>query len=303
MKICNFGSINIDHVYHVDHFVRPGETLSSTSYRLFPGGKGFNQSIALARAGADVHHAGMIGTDGRWLKERLSREGVGTDNIDVTENEPTGHAVIQVIPAGENAIFLYGGANHCVRENGIEAVLDRFNVGDCLLVQNEITQTETIIRTAKERGLFVVLNPAPMTEDVPDWPLDCIDMFIMNEIEGKTLAGTDDIDKVIPGLKKTFPEASLVLTLGERGVIYAGGSGKILSVPATEVTPVDTTGAGDTFIGFFLGSWLKGESAKEALENGCRAAALCIGRPGAADSIPTKHEVLQERSGATNDDT
>ena len=296
MKICNFGSINIDHVYRVDHFVRPGETLSSTSYRLFPGGKGFNQSIALARAGADVHHAGMIGADGLWLKERLSREGVTVDHIIVSENEPTGHAVIQVTPTGENAIFLYGGANRCIERDQANTVIDRFHVGDCLLVQNEITNTDSIIRAAKERGLFVVLNPAPMTEDILNWSLDCVDMFIMNEIEGKALAGTDDIEDVIPRLRKAFPKASLVLTLGERGVIHADASGEILSVPARDVTPVDTTGAGDTFIGFFLGSRLGGAQASEALDIGCLAAALCIGRPGAADSIPTQDEVLREDS-------
>lgn len=294
MKICNFGSINIDHVYHVDHFVRPGETLGSTSYQIFPGGKGFNQSIALARAGADVYHAGMIGADGRWLKERLSREGVNVDHVAVTENEPTGHAVIQVAPDGENAIFLYGGANHQVREKQINAVIDRFDTGDRLLVQNEITHTDGIIRAAKERGLFVVLNPAPVTEDILDWPLERVDLFIMNEIEGKTLAGADDIDDVIPRLHNTFPKASLVLTLGGRGVIHADPSGEVISTPALDVTPIDTTGAGDTFIGFFLGSWLTGMPVSEALAVGCRAAALCIGRPGAADSIPTKDEVLRE---------
>jgi ribokinase len=110
MKILNVGSINVDHVYTVPHFVRPGETIGATGYRVFSGGKGFNQSIALARAGAEVLHAGQVGKDGEWLVEELRRNGVDTTHVALS-GEATGHALIQVAPSGENAIVVHGGAN------------------------------------------------------------------------------------------------------------------------------------------------------------------------------------------------
>ena len=123
MKIINFGSINIDHVYGVEHFVRPGETLESESYALFSGGKGANQSIALARAGAEVIHAGKVGADGAWLKTKLQESGVDVSLVEMVDL-PTGHAVIQVNSEGENAIIIHGGANRSVSKANIKKVLD-----------------------------------------------------------------------------------------------------------------------------------------------------------------------------------
>ena len=294
MKIVNFGSLNIDHVYSVDHFVRPGETLSARQYRQFAGGKGGNQSIALARAGAEVYHAGKIGQDGLWLRDRLQQSGVNTEFL-LAVDEPTGHAIIQVAPDGENAILLHPGANHAITARDAERTLINFAPGDCLLLQNEISAAPDILRIASALGLRIVFNPAPMHPDVLSYPLNLVDILIVNELEGRDLAGEFDPDSVIEGLNRLFPKAAKVLTLGQRGVLFVEGKTR-LQVPALSVKAVDTTGAGDAFIGYFVAEISRRTKVEVALELACKAAAICVTRPGAADSIPKRIEVEQFRS-------
>jgi ribokinase len=290
MKILNFGSVNIDHVYSVGHFVRPGETLSSLSYNRFSGGKGANQSVALARAGADVYHAGRIGTDGLWLKEKLKGAGVKTKYLDVSET-PTGHAVIQVSTSGENSIILFGGANQSVDREFADSVLKGFHKGDFLLLQNEISSTAFIMKKASQLKLKIIFNPAPMNKDVLSYPLKLVDIFILNEIEGAELAGKSGTQKIINEMKRKFPNALTILTLGSKGVAYME-NGKVVSVPALKVKAVDTTAAGDTFIGYFLASISRSCNIGDAIKLACKAAALCVTRRGAADSIPNLSEVM-----------
>jgi len=290
-RVLNFGSLNIDHVYGVDHFVRPGETLASASYRRFAGGKGANQSLALARAGSRVFHAGKIGADGRWLKELL-----GTNGVDVTYVEeidgPSGHALIQVNPAGENAIVIHGGANHQVTPADAARVVAAFGAGDFLLIQNEISALPDIISAAAGRGLIVVFNPAPMTQAVLGYPLALVSWFIVNEVEAEQLTGEGEPERALAALARNFPSASTVLTLGSKGA-YCHARGQRLRAPAVPVTPVDTTAAGDTFIGYFLAELGAGQDLAAALRVANQAAALCVTRPGAADSIPRREELPQ----------
>jgi ribokinase len=288
-RILNFGSINIDHVYQVDHFVRPGETLPGLSYRRFAGGKGSNQSIALARAGARVHHAGRVGGDGAWVIDMLREAGVDTENVEVIDG-PSGHAVIQVNPSGENAIIIHGGANREITERDARRVLSGFSDGDYLLLQNEISSMPEIMKIGAERGLKIVFNPAPMTADVPSCPLSLVGMFIINEVEGEELTGEREPDKIVGAMLDAWPRAATALTLGSRGVMY-GDSERRLSVPAPKVSAVDTTAAGDTFIGYLLAGIVAGHGIEAALETACRAAAVCVTRPGAADSIPARDEL------------
>jgi len=288
-QIYNFGSVNIDHVYNVDRFPRPGETLGSRTYRTFAGGKGFNQSIALARAGARVCHAGKIGSDGQWLKDLLERDGIDTRFLDVAEG-PTGHAIILVDPEGENSIVLYAGANHRVTRPDVERVLDHADEGDYLLTQNETSSVADIIRLGAERGLRVAFNPAPMDERVKSYPLDLVSVFIVNEVEGAELTGETSAERIIEAMRRKFPRASTVLTLGSDGVAY-GREGTVLRVPAEKVRPVDTTAAGDTFIGYFLAGVMVGNDMEDVLKRACKAAAICVTRPGAAESIPTAAEL------------
>lgn len=295
-RILNLGSINLDHVYAVDHFVRPGETLASADYQLHAGGKGYNQTIALARAGADVAHLGAVGEEGQWLVERLAKEGVATDRIAMID-AATGHAIIQVTPEGENAIVLYAGANHAIDGDAIRAALAKLGSGDWLLTQNETSAVAEAMRQAKERGLKIAFNPAPMTDAVHDYPLDLVDLLIVNETEAEALAG-ESAEGAGAALRKRYPQADVLLTLGSQGAKFLGKEGEIFQA-AEKVKAVDTTAAGDTFIGFFLAELLASETDKaasedvyrRALELGCRASAVCVTRPGAARSIPRRSEL------------
>ena len=291
MKILNFGSLNIDHVYSVDHFARPGETLGARQYRQFAGGKGGNQSIALARAGSEVYHAGKIGQDGLWLRDRLEGSGVKTEFIQVTD-KPTGHAIIQVTPDGENCILLHAGANHAITPQDAERVLLNFSPGDCLLLQNEISSVPDILRVASVLGLRIIFNPAPMQPEVNSYPLDVVDILIVNEHEGRQLTGELDPEAVLTGLSRRFPRAAKVLTLGGRGVWFAEGKTR-LKVPAVKVEAVDTTGAGDAFIGYFVAEICRRSKVEAALQLACQAAAVCVTRPGAAESIPKRVELAR----------
>lgn len=282
MKIINLGSINIDHVYSVDHFVRPGETLESVGYSIFSGGKGANQSIALARAGATVMHAGRVGPEGAWLKEQLAESGVDTELVRVVD-APTGHAVIQVNPEGENAIIIHGGANRTFKKSDIDRVFERAETGDILLLQNETNAIAEVLERAER--LTVVFNPAPMDDALKHYPLEKVAIFIVNQVEGEALSGESEPEAILNALQTLYPKSRSVLTLGKAGVIYADGSERI-RVAARQVEAVDTTGAGDTFIGYFLAELARGSDIKRALEQGVRAAAICVTRKGAAASIP-----------------
>lgn len=289
MKILNFGSLNIDRVYRVDHLVRPGETLTSTGFNEFAGGKGLNQSIALARAGADVCHAGKIGRDGRFLKQLLSDNGVDVSLVQMSDI-PTGHAIIQVNRAGENSIILFGGANQEMSRAEIRAAFAGFNAGDWLLLQNEINGIADILSLAAEQGLKVMFNPAPMTPDVLNLPLDLIDWLVVNEVEGEAITGQRAPEDIIDAILAGYPRISLILTLGDKGAHFAKGVHRLFT-PAEPVTPVDTTGAGDTFVGFFLAELTNGLDIENCLRLAARAAAVCVTRKGAAASIPTRAEL------------
>ena len=290
MRVLNIGSVNIDHVYQVDHFVRPGETLSSARYDTFAGGKGFNQSIALARAGALTRHAGSIGRDGAWLLNRLAGEGIDISQITAVEG-PTGHAIIQVVPAGENAIMLHRGANAAVTPEAVARAMSSCSAGDFLLLQNETSSVTEAIRAGRRHGLKVIFNPAPMSPAVLDYPLQDVDLLILNETEAEGLTGERTPEAVRSVLQTRLPGSAAVLTLGRAGAAYLDAAG-ILRHPGIAVQTVDTTGAGDTFTGYFLAEMMRGGTPDQALAIGCHAAALCITRPGAADAIPLRAEVL-----------
>ena len=186
MKILNFGSLNIDMVYDVDNFVRPGETISSLKMEKFAGGKGLNQSIALSKAGADVYHAGMIGNDGEFLKEILKENNVDTTYLKSIDG-PSGHAIIQVDKNGQNCILLYSGSNSMINEEFVDNVLENFGKGDLILLQNEISCLAYIIDKAHEKGLTIALNPSPMNEIIRNCNLGFVDYFILNEVEAELL--------------------------------------------------------------------------------------------------------------------
>ena len=289
MKIVNFGSLNIDRVYQVEHLVRPGETITSLGYQEFAGGKGLNQSIALARGGAEVYHAGKIGSDGSFLVDVLASSGVDVSLV-FTGDGQTGHAIIQVDASGENAIVLFAGENRTLTDDEVSTVIDRMESGDYLLLQNEINSVHEIINRGSAKGLNIVFNPAPITTDIQTVPLDRINWLIVNETEGQAISGKSEPVQIMDTIIERYPTLSLVLTLGGSGVHYADAHNRYF-IPAEKVEPVDTTGAGDTFIGYFIAEIVGGSTVEESLIAANKAAALCVTRPGAADSIPHRHEL------------
>jgi len=203
---------------------------------------------------------------------------------------PSGHAIIQVDDHGRNCILLFGGANQDIREDYIDRVLARFSPGTMIVLQNEISSMPSIIAKAKTKGMTVVLNPSPYSSLVASYPLELVDIFVMNEIEAAGLSGEDDPQKAARILMRNFPQAMIVITLGEAGSMCAH-RGEIVQQKAYKVEVVDTTAAGDTFLGYFLAGLSEGKDLVAALDLAARAAALCVMRKGAADSVPWRREL------------
>ena len=291
MKVLNYGSLNIDNVYSVEHFVRGGETLSSSKMEIFSGGKGLNQSIALSKSGVEVWHAGAVGeSDGEFLLRQLEEAGVNVSLVAHTAGK-TGHAIIQRDKEGQNCILLYGGANQEITKEQVDQAMSHFEEGDFLVLQNEINEIGYIMEKAHEKGMKIVLNPSPMDEKIGTYPLEYVDYFLLNEIEaGDICKENGSGEELIRKLSQKFPGAKIVLTLGGDGSMYKDGD-EILTQPIYKVPVVDTTAAGDTFTGFFIGGLMRGEKPEEALEHAAKAAAIAVSRAGAAPSIPDRSEL------------
>lgn len=261
MKVLSFGSLNIDYVYHVTHIVNKGETLASSGLDVIPGGKGLNQSIALAKAGADVYHAGKVGEEGRFLLDWCEANNVNTEWVEIDQDTKTGHAIIQV---DEN--------------------------GDVLLLQNEINNLPYLIEKAYKKGLIIVLNPSPINEKIFECNLDKVSLFLLNEIEGEQLSGAKEEMEMCTLLREKYPNAKFVLTLGGKGAYYFDQKSMAFQ-EAFKVDAIDTTAAGDTFTGFFVASILKDKPVEEAMKIAAKAASIAVTRKGASVSIPLMGEV------------
>lgn len=288
MKILSFGSCNIDYVYQVPHIVQPGETLAAPHLETFPGGKGLNQTIAIARAGVPVCFAGCIGEDGRWLKELLKTENVDVSHLRITD-ERTGHAMIQVDETGENSIVIFPGANSCNTAAYMDQVLKDFSSGDYLLVQNEISNLPYLIEAAYAKGMKIVLNPSPFDESLRNVDLDKLHALVLNETEAAFWADSSDEMAFLYMIAGRYPALHVALTLGKQGCLYQKGT-HTLRQPAYQVSVVDTTGAGDTFMGYFLAGLYRNFPMEEVLRLSSAAAALAVSRMGAASSVPLFQE-------------
>lgn len=289
MRVLVFGSLNIDYVYQVDHIVSSGETESSAGMSGNCGGKGLNQSVALARAGVSVCHAGMVGTEGDILIDACVKNGINVDFIRKSEGR-SGHTIIQVDKNGNNSIILFGGANRCMDEAFIAEVISNFESGDMILLQNEINLLDVIVDTAYAKGMQIVLNPSPYDTALDACDLAKVSYFILNEIEGMQMTGEKEPEKIIRAIHQEYPSAKIVLTLGSEGSMYFD-AGKTYRQGIYRVQPVDTTAAGDTFTGFFFASVIKGLTPSESLALAAKASAIAVTRHGALDSIPTLEEV------------
>ena len=295
MKILSFGSLNIDYVYSVPHFVKKGETLSAKELNVYTGGKGLNQSIALARAGVETYQAGAIGTDGMFLLEQLKEAGVKTDLVKILDGVRTGNAIIQNDDEGDNCIVLFGGANQAITKEQVDEAFKDFTNEDYLLIQNEINELSYIVERAKEERMKIILNPSPMNEKIMKLPLDQIDYFILNEIEAMQILEMDkpeEIDgKYIASLlHERFKDATIVLTLGSEGSGCISDD-EYVEQSIYKVKAIDTTAAGDTYTGYFIAGILKGKTIKESMDIASKASAIAVTRQGAAPSIPVLEEV------------
>jgi len=293
MKVLVFGSLNIDLLFSVDHIVTPGETIGSASFTRSAGGKGANQAAALAKAGLPVYMAGKIGGDGQFLLRLLESYGVNTDGV-VQYEGATGQAIIQIDKNGQNAIVLNSGGNGEVTVEDIRVTLAQFKAGDIIVLQNEIANLRHIMESANERGMRICLNPSPFNEKIETLPLDLARWLFVNEIEGAALAKLPDgasLETILEKLVRRFPATEIILTAGKEGALYGYGEtrarGEIVNVPVA-----DTTGAGDTFTGFFLAAREKNMTVPQALAVACKAASIAVSRKGAMESIPQAYEVF-----------
>lgn len=289
MKVLNFGSMNLDYTYSVAHIVREGETISSKDVQMNLGGKGFNQSVALARAGVPVYHAGLVGEEGLDFYDACETYAIKTDYIKTVTGR-CGHTIIQVDENGQNSILLFGGANQKNTKEYVDEVLKNFEAGDIILLQNEISQLPYIIEQAFAKGMTIVLNPSPMDEVIDECDLGKVSVFVLNETEGQQLTGMTTPTTIVAAMEASFSNAKIVLTLGKGGSIYHHGDEEYYQ-PAFDVEAVDTTAAGDTFTGYFIAGMLKKQPIRDVLINASKASALAVQKRGAAASIPFMSEV------------
>lgn len=290
--IYNYGSINIDHVYRVPHLIRPGETLLSLDYRQMLGGKGANQSLAIARAGGSVTHWGRLGQTDRWALETLSTAGVETAHVELTA-EASGHALIQVDTQGENTIIFHPGANHGFTAAQQDTFIASTSRGDWLLLQNECNGLARLIELAADSGLNIAFNPAPLAANVLQLPLERCQLLFLNRGEAAALVAQDEavsVDTLLHALRQRLPDCEVILTLGSEGACYLHGE-TCLKLPAHRIKAKDTTAAGDTFIGYYLAARQRDADISAALRLASTASALCVQREGAAPSIPVLSEV------------
>jgi len=290
MRILVFGSLNIDKTYLVDHLVLPGETIAAKEMNLYCGGKGFNQAIALRRAGNEVWFAGAVGFDGDMLINALRNNGIHSDYV---KQLPccSGHAVIQVDQAGQNSIMILAGSNAEIDSLYISKTLEDFDAGDLIVLQNEIANVEEIIKQARDKNMVIAFNPSPYNEQVAQCNLSLVDYLLINETEGEAISGTKTPDAILQKLHQKYPPVNILLTLGSKGAVFMTAKGDITRTSAYPVKAADTTAAGDTFTGYFLSELLRHGNASIALKKSAIAAGIAVTKKGAEPSIPLIEDV------------
>ena len=294
-KIYIVGSINMDLVIKSPVMPKNGETLSGSGFLTNPGGKGANQAVAVSKLGGNAYMVGCVGKGfGRELKDTLKGYNVNTDNVEEKEDVSSGIAVIIVVD-GDNRIILDAGSNACVGKNLVDKAFENAASGDYLICQLEIPQ-ETVkyaLQQAKKKGMITVFNPAPAV-DLIDGILEYCDYFIPNQSEAEKYTGIypkdEETSKLCAKRFNSLGVNNLVVTMGDKGCC-AVIDGKYIKVDAERVKPVDTTVAGDTFVGAFTVGLSEGLCPVNALKFSSKAAAITITREGAQKSIPFRQEI------------
>ena len=284
MAVWCFGSINIDHFYALPHLAAPGETLAASGYRKELGGKGANQSVAAARAGAVMRHIGAVGADGAAALSEL--EGAGVDCAGVQRLPgATGHAVIMVDPAGENSIVIHPGANRELSREAALAALEGVELGDILLIQNETAHQAAIAEAAMGLGMDVIYSAAPFDLDAVQAVLPFADTLVMNAVEAAQLQAALGVGF------EDLPVSNVVITRGADGASWTARGMDDIHVPALPVAVLDTTGAGDCFAGALAAALNRGATPEDAMRFAAAAAALQVSRAGTAAAMPELHEI------------
>lgn len=297
--IAVLGSANMDLVVRQERAVRPGETIAGRDFSTGAGGKGLNQAVAAARAGADVRFVGAVGDDdfGRRLRDVLQDDAIDVDRLR-TVDAPTGIAAITVTDDGENSIVVVAGANG----DAVLADADRAVIASAshLVVQLErpIELVVEALAYARTCDVVTVLTPAPVVPGA-ERLVGLADILIPNQHEAAALTGLADPREA--GAALSADGAIVVVTLGADGVIVARGGAIVIERPARRVTPVDTTGAGDTFVGVLIARLAEGSSLTDALDTAIVAAAISVTRVGAAASMPTRDEIAAHLDPAAHD--
>ena len=290
MRVLNIGSLNLDYVYSVDHIILPGETEATGTRNVFLGGKGINQSMALAKAGVEVYHGGLIGNGGQPFLDACKEYGVHADFIRKVD-APDGHTIIQIDKNAQNSILLFGGTNQMLTEKFVDEILSHFTSEDILLLQNEVNLLPYIVDQAYAKGMQIALNPSPFNEKLDAVDMSKISIFLLNEVEGNQLTGLTEPNDILDKLQELYPHARIVLTLGKDGAMYADQTQRVYQ-PIFKVKAVDTTAAGDTFTGYFLAGLMSGMDMQEVLKMSAKASSIAVTREGAVPSIPYRAEVL-----------
>jgi ribokinase len=295
-RVLVVGSSNTDLVVFCEHLPKPGETVLGGEFKMFGGGKGANQAVAAARAGGDVTFLGAYGADsfGDAARERLAKEGIRVDRFQRVAEAPSGVALILVDGVTrDNLIAVAKSANESVDPAMISAARSSFETADVVISQLEIRDEaiDAVAQICNQTGKPFILNPAP-ARPLSTVVYERVHILVVNEHEARSLSGEEDIEQAIRWFEKQGCRA-VVVTLGAAGAKYASfADGKPGSVPATEVVPVDTTGAGDCFVGWLGVSIAEGLNLEQAVQRAVRAASLATTRPGAQDGMPYREEVV-----------
>lgn len=283
MAIWNLGSINIDYIYHLPHLPQPGETLAARDFAIGLGGKGANQSVAAAKAGAETRHLGAIGAGDDWVVDQLQKAGVITDDLQRLTDHSTGHAIILLDQDAENSIVIHPGANRALDIDVLATKLALIQPGDTILIQNETNCQPEAAQIAKNAGARVIYSAAPFDLEAVAAVMPYASILAMN---------TGESEQFFAAFPDDIPVEGILITHGAKGAEYRDlKENKTYDQRAFPVDPIDTTGAGDTFAGYFAAGLDRGDDVQNALRIASAASALKVTRPGAGGAIPTRQEV------------
>lgn len=288
------GSANMDLVTRQPRLPEPGETMAGSDFSTGAGGKGLNQAVAARRAGAEVAFAGAVGDDGfgRELRDFLASEGVDVSALR-TSARPTGIAQVSVLDGGENSIVIVAGANGEEELTDGDRALIASAAAIVVQLERPLALVERALAAGREAAALTVLTPAPVDAAAARL-LPLVDILVPNEAEALALSGERDVEAAARRLSEEA--GTVIVTRGSKGALVARAGEIALSVPAREVEAVDTTGAGDTFVGVLVAWLTRGEPLEASLEAATAAAAISVTRPGAAPAMPTRDEIERTRT-------